>query len=137
MQNTSIKPIVYMVCGVSGAGKSWVCDQLTDKFYYVSYDNNRKNKHIDLLLNNTTDKPALYDPMIKISTFIKRNSFQFDIRPVFIIEKEEVVRERLEGRGGEFTPYIITRMNAMNKRNAKYGIFSGTSQEVLDYLKNV
>lgn len=32
-----MKPL-YLVCGVSGAGKSWVCRQLTDKFHYIPHD---------------------------------------------------------------------------------------------------
>ncbi len=29
---------IYLVCGVPGSGKTWVCKQLTDKFQYVAHD---------------------------------------------------------------------------------------------------
>jgi hypothetical protein len=130
------KPIVYLVAGVSGAGKSWVCKQLIDKFTYVSYDANPKSKHAELL-KQPSDKPKLYDPPIKISTFIKRHSNEFDIRSIFIIEDEEVIKARLEQRGGKFTESAKKRMVAILNRSKKYGIFSGTSDEVLKYLQGV
>jgi hypothetical protein len=131
-----VKPVVYLVSGISGSGKSWVCEQLLDKFTYVSYDREQRRDHLDLL-KATTGKPKLYDPSIKISTFIRRYSYLFDIRPVFIIENESVIRDRLEIRGGVFTDYAPRRMKVIASRAAKYGVFSGTSSEVLDYLKSV
>lgn len=131
------KPTVYMVCGVSGSGKSWVCNQLIDKFYYVSYDSTPKNKHLRSIIENPTDKPVLYDPPIKISTFIKRNSHQFDIRPIFIIEDEITIRARLKARGGNWTESAANRMRAIDARTKKYGVFSGTSCQVLEYLRSL
>jgi group I intron endonuclease len=127
------KPVVYLVCGVSGSGKSWVCNQLKDIANYVSFDDTPKSDHLTLLKESAL--PALYDPTFKISTFIKRNLESFDIRPVFIIESEDVIRARLLNRGGSFSEKTLNRMRAIDKRTVKYGIFSGTSQEVLDYLK--
>lgn len=136
MENNSyIKPKLYMLAACSGSGKSWVCKQLTDLYDYVSYDDNRKKTHLDLLLQPST-KPKLYDPPIKISTFFKRHSHQFDIHAVFILETDEVVRSRIESRGGQWTEHIAKRNAAMQKRFAKYGSFAGTSQEVLDYLRS-
>ncbi len=37
------KKTVYLLCGVSGAGKTWVCKQLLDKFDYVPHDENFKD----------------------------------------------------------------------------------------------
>lgn len=130
------KPIVYLVSGVSGSGKSWVCEQLLNKFTYVSYDREQRRDHLDLLKADT-GSPKLYDPSIKISTFIRRYSHLFDIRPVFIIEDESVIRDRLEARGGVFTDYAPRRIKVIASRAAKYGVFSGTSAEVLGYLDNV
>ena len=129
------RPVVYLVSGVSGAGKSWVCEQLLDKFSYVSYDRNSKSKHLDLL-KQQSDKPKLYDPPIKISTFIRRHSDIFDIHPIFIIEDEATIKARLAQRGGVFTDSAIKRIAAIESRNKKYGVFSGTSSEVLVYLQN-
>lgn len=136
--NPASSPILYLLCGASGSGKSWVASQLTDKFTYVSFDGTPKKNHIELLHKATTgDKPILYDPTIKISTFIKRHSHEFNIQPVFIIESEEVVRGRIESRGGKWTDYILKRMKVMEQRNKKYGVYSGTSEEVLNWLQKV
>jgi len=128
-----IKSKLYIVAGCSGSGKSWVCKQLTDKFEYISYDSNRKKNYLDLLLR-PSDKPKLYDMPIRISTFLKLHSDKFDITVVFILEQDEVVKQRIEARGGVWTKYISRRNRIMARRAAKYGAFSGTSQEVLDHL---
>lgn len=130
------KPVLYIVAGCSGSGKSWVCKQLTDKFDYVSYDSNRKKHHLDLLLAPGS-KPKLYDMPIKISTFIKRHSDQFDIKAVFILETDEAIRTRIEARGGTWTHYLARRNKIMGRRAAKYGVFSGSSRDVLAYLQDI
>jgi len=135
IENTNLKTI-YMLCGASGSGKSWVAKQLLDKFQYVSFDDTPKKDHLNLLHACNTDKPILYDPTIKISTFIKRHSSEFNIIPVFIIESEDVIKERIAKRGGKWTEHIPKRMKVMEARNIKYGVFSGTAVEVLDWLKN-
>lgn len=131
------KPVIYLICGVSGAGKSWVCKQLVDKFHYVSFDGNPKKKHLELLSDPNISKPILHDLPIKISTFIKRNAYQFDIKPIFIVETQEVIEARLKARGGEWTESAAKRMQAIDARNKKYGVFSGTADEVLAYLLKV
>ena len=62
---TTDKPTIYLLVGAPGAGKSWVANQLLDKYTYVSYDGNRKKDHLTLL-RKPTDKPLLYDPTFKI-----------------------------------------------------------------------
>ena len=132
-----IKPTLYLVCGCAGSGKSWVCKQLTDKFTYISQDEHRKKDHVDLLrAAGALTKPILHDANIKISTFIRRHSDEFDIHAVFIIEDEATVKQRIESRGGIFTDHIPKRMDVMVKRSAKYGEFAGTSGQVLEYLKS-
>jgi transposase-like protein len=127
-------PTVYLVCGVPGAGKSWICEQLKDKINYISYDDTKNDEERLTLLRNTAI--SLYDPTFKISTFIKRYSHEFNLIPLFIIEKEETLKERLIGRGGEWTESLTRRIIAIDSRSKKYGQFSGTSQEVLNYLKS-
>lgn len=29
---------VYLICGVPGSGKTWVCEHLKDKFNYIPHD---------------------------------------------------------------------------------------------------
>lgn len=125
---------VYMVCGASGSGKSWVCKQLLDlPISYVSYDEVSKKDHLSTIQACT--QPVLFDPCIKISTFIKKHKSDFNLVPIFIIESEEVMRARIEERGGTWTPHIMRRSLRMERLNEKYGLFAGTSTEVLQYLR--
>lgn len=128
------KPLLYMVIGVSGSGKSWVCSQLTDKFNYIAYDKHKKSEIVDTLLSNA-DKPLLYDPVIGISTFINRNTDKFDIRVAAIVEDFITVKDRLIKRGGKLTKSIYNRYNVIKRRSDKYADFTGDSKKVLDWLK--
>jgi len=126
------KKTVLLVAGVSGAGKSWVCERLADKVYYHSYDQNPKND-IRSLLWNTESNIILYDPFSHVSTFINKNSDIFDIKLYVIQESEATIRDRLEKRGGKFTKSIKRRIDRM-KTLSKRAVFSGTSEEVLKEL---
>lgn len=130
---------VYLLVGAPASGKSWVASQLTEKFHYISYDDNPKSQHLSLLQQAPTDKPILFDPTFKISTIIKRHSDEFDFKIVAINEMEGVLRFRVEHRGGEWTPTILKRNEQVKKRYEKYGTggFIGTSSEVLRYLSEL
>lgn len=132
----AIKPILYLVCGLSGSGKTWICNQLLNNFEYLASDSSSKKNHLTKLLElSKNGKPLLYDLSVSISTFIKKNTETFDIQPVFIIETKDVILERLKQRGTG-TNISDSRLIAIDKRTIKYGVFSGTSDEVLAYLKS-
>lgn len=129
-------PTVYLLVGAPASGKSWVASQLADKFEYISYDSNRKKTHLDLL-KIPSIKPKLYDPTFKISTIIRRHSNEFNFILVGIYEKEQILRGRMNLRGGVWTDTVMKRNEVAKKRYEKYGTngFLGTSQEVLEFLK--
>lgn len=128
------KQDIFLIAGCPAAGKSWVCNQL-QQFNYVSYDNVNKNYHIYELLKNN-NKQLLYDPTIKISTFTKRYSHLFNIRLIVIIEDEQIINQRILDRGGKLTDTIKKRIKRMEFLS-KECEFSGTSSEVLEYLKTL
>jgi guanylate kinase len=129
------KPVLFLVCGVPGAGKSWVCNQLTN-CTYISFDGTKKKDHLQLLIEaGRLPQPIVFDPTFKISTLIKRYGDIFDIKPVFILESELTLKKRIADRGGEWTTSLDKRIIQIGKRAEKYGIFSGTSSEVLDFMK--
>lgn len=132
---TAAKPKLYLVCGVSGSGKSWVCNQLKDKYEYLSSDSSPKKGHVEKLKEMAkTSKPLLYDLSVSISTFIKNNAAEFDIYPIFIKETREVILARLAERGTGMA-LSDSRLKAIDSRTVKYGKFSGTTVEVLKYLE--
>ena len=133
-----VKPTLYLLCGVSGSGKSWIAGQLQDKFIYISHDKTPKKQHLSRLLDpNNHSKPLLYDLSVKTSTFIRRHSDKFEIKPVFIIEDQKVIENRLRNRGGKVTESLPKRIKIIQQRAKTYGVFSGTSEEVLNYLMGV
>ena len=133
-----IKPSIYLLIGAPAAGKSWIANQLLDKFDYISYDNNRKKTHLDLL-RTPSSKPKLYDPTFKISTIIRRHSDEFNFIIFCIYEDESTLRSRINLREGEWTDTIMKRNEQVKKRFEKYGNggIIGTSLEVLTYLKTM
>lgn len=127
------RPIVYLITGVAGSGKSWVCEQFPSA--YVPYDKCTKNYHIYYIHKKylETGGPVIYDRFTNISTFIKNFDNLFDIRLVVIDEEIEVLVDRLLSRGGKITNSWIKRVRRM-KSLAKGAHFSGTSQEVLQFM---
>jgi dephospho-CoA kinase len=122
------------VAGASGAGKTWVCNQLKDAVEYVAHDKVDK-KNIRPILWNSKRDLVLYDPTTHVSSFIKRNSDIFEIELVVIQETQEVIEKRLIQRGGKLTDSVKRRISRMRSL-AKKAIFTGTSEEVLTFLSN-
>jgi hypothetical protein len=134
-KNHFIKKNVFIVAGVSGSGKSWVCSQLADIAQYIPFDDCDK-KNIRSIIFNAQEEKIIYDPTVHVTSFIKRNSDVFNIRLLVINESLDVVKTRIQSRGGEFTDNMIKRHKRMAIiKNAAE--FSGTSNEVLNYLKKV
>lgn len=125
---------IYVVTGAPGSGKSWVCDNLANQYSYISYDDFPKESHLQLIFSDNSNKPILYDPWRKATSFVKRYSGSLDIKLVVIVESLDVVKERILSRGGtvnENTEKYVKR--AVNIACGAH--FSGTSYEVLEYLK--
>ena len=133
--NHNIRKIVFVVAGVSGAGKSWICNQLSNKFLYIGADKIDKSS-VRSIIYNTSEPHILYDPTVHVTSFIRRNLDVFDIRLLVIIENEQTILTRLIGRGGNFTDGIKRRMKRMLKIKGA-AEFSGTSIEILEYLNNL
>ena len=138
IQSPLTRPTIYLLIGAPSAGKSWVAKQLLDKCTYISYDDNRKKTHLDLLRIPST-KPILFDPCFKISTIIRRHSDEFNFVIVCIYEDEATLRARIASRNGKWTDTILKRNEQVKKRFEKYGNggFLGSSQECLTFLSNI
>ncbi len=126
------KPVVYLVAGVSGSGKSWVCEQLKHHAKYVPYDKVSTEEALSAMRAATV--PVLFDPVINVSTFIKRNSAVLDIKLVVITGDFIKVKKQLIDRGGRVTKGLYRRWNRM-KRLSISAVHSGSSEDVLKFLK--
>ena len=130
------KQRLMILIGCSGSGKTWVAEQLKDKFHVVHYDQTKKSSLIDVIKSKPLDKPVLLDLPIKISTFIRRHHDDFDIRVVAILGDFLKVKTQILSRKGKITKTLYRRWKVIQKRAFTYAEFTGDSDQVLKYLKN-
>jgi gluconate kinase len=140
-----VQPKVFLVIGVPGAGKSWVCEQLKDQFQYVHHDGfighiKQPEVYANAVIDTarTTTRPLLCEAPFSISK-IRDPLVQAgcDVVPVFIVENAEVVSQRYRIREGKPIPQgHLTRMQTYAARAKEWGSFVGTSAEVLRHLQN-
>lgn len=135
---------VYLVVGTPGSGKTWVCEQLEDKFNYCPHDDylDGEDMYIDAIVALTAMGmgPVLGEAPFSVSKFKSRleGEFGFKLVIVFIIEDPKVVAERYYRREGKEIPKgHLTRINTYKQRAIEYGAFLGTSQEVLSHLQGL
>jgi len=130
---------IIVIAGITGSGKSWICNQLRDKFNYIPYDGIPKEQHLLKILEKSREnnKPVLYDPFRKGSSFYKRYKDFYDVKFLVIVETAEVIWERLKSRGSKMTLEEVQELVIKNNRNLKHSTFSGTSIEILNYLRDL
>ncbi len=142
---------IYLICGVSGSGKSWICRQLRDKFTYVEHDKfYAPPSKMHVTMCNRLYQTALKDaakgdkPVITECPFAERTLREdlekagFKVIPYFVIEPTSVVQHRYRTREGkEVSAAVITRSVTIRKRADEWDAPSGTSNEILAMLKRL
>jgi hypothetical protein len=127
---------IYLLAGTPGSGKTWVCKQLEDKFDYLAHDDFPNPKtYISAIkrLASFATKPILIETPFSVSTFTD----SLPVTPVFIIESEEVTKSRYEARDNKPIPQgHLSRIKTYIDRAKELNAFSGTSEQVLEYLKS-
>lgn len=136
----SKKQPVFIVCGVSGSGKTWVCKQLQDKFHYIPNDEHyTDHSYVVSAAASVAKKPVLTE--VPFGERVLREELEKKgcrVKPVFVIEKPDVVKKRYEKREGKLLPKnAYTRASTIVNRAIEWGSPAGTSQEVYEYLKNL
>lgn len=133
-----MKPVLYLLCGVPGSGKTWVCRQLSNKMTYVPHDDYIKSGLLPALMRAA----ALALPVLTECPFGERELREelerrgFDVRPVFIVEKPDVVAARYFNR--EKRPLAqasITRATSIKRRAEEWQAPYGTSADILALLE--
>ena len=133
--NNCSKKKLILVTGASGAGKSWVLSNLhTDRYLLVDSDKEPR-KNLVLRCWQSSIAPIL-TLTSSVSTFIRNQGHRFDIDLIVIQDSVETIEANLIKRGGSITPSIKARIKRMNTL-AKSAIFSGTSSEVLEYIRSL
>ena len=126
--------IVYLVCGVSGSGKTWACKQLADDFNYVPHD-----KHYLNIVGALKDAHAMFPnvPLLTECPFGERplrdelEANGFEVRPYFVVEAPNIVSMRYAQRENKPAPKnaltrAVTIMERVREWNAPYG----TSEQI-------
>ena len=153
-----MQPVV-LVCGVAGAGKSWICRQLKDDYHYIPHD--RCWSHPTAAPSDDLDQP--WGPPGSKSTHLAdvlaaaRNATKtvltevpfgerqlredlekagVTVQPVFVVEDAATIRTRFVQREGSLpSKGVMTRLAGLQARAQAWRVFWGTSAEVLDYLR--
>lgn len=134
---------VFLVCGVPGSGKSWVCEQLKQEYEYVRHDDfigREPNAFVSSIFNaaRSSQKPILADCPFK-ERQVREELLDRDLRviPVFIIESPEVVKNRYEAREKKpVSQATLTRAISIRLRATEWNALSGTSGEIFNILKS-
>jgi len=125
----SNKPLITLVTGAPGAGKSWVAKQLDpNKWNVVDSDLVSKKELISKCVSNL---PTVLFLTVGVSTLMKDDRFHYDL--IVIDEPIETLKSRVISRGGKVTPTIERRYKRMQSLKTK-AKFIGSSQEVANYL---
>ncbi len=129
---------VILLCGVPGAGKSWVIGQLGDKYHYVSHDQIPTREK---LVRHCFAAAAGPRPVVVDCPFAERllrdelEASGMQVVPVFIVEAPGVVARRYEQREGKpATKATLTRALSIIDRANEWGARYGTSAEILQHL---
>ncbi len=131
---------VYLICGVPGSGKTWVCEQLQDKFAWLPHDLHYDD-HVEatVMLAHHSSKPVITEcPFGETATREKLEAMGCKVTPIFIVEQPQVVKRRYEKRTGKELPRnVATRSVTILERAHEWGALHGTSEEVLNHLKGL
>lgn len=137
---------IYLLVGVPGSGKTWVTRQLQGKFEIIQHDDYiDKSLPSDAYLQSilrkakVTTRPILIETPFSISQYMEPlQRAGHRVIPVFILESHYVVKERYETRDGKQFPRMHeSRQATYMIRARKGGHFFGTSEQVLQHLKNI
>jgi dephospho-CoA kinase len=133
---------IYLICGVPGSGKSWVCEQLQDKYHYVRHDDHHdKHTLISEVRHHATSaqKPILVDcPFAERELKEKLLQYGISVTPLFVIEPPDVVKRRYEAREKKpVAKNVMTRAVTIQDRAKEWNAIAGNSNEILKYLKDL
>lgn len=133
---------IFILVGSPGVGKTWVSDQLKDKYQVIEHDRfSDKKQYIKELSRSAQsgDRPILANTPFGLSEIM--NSLQdqrISVKPVFIIESNHILRNRYMSRERKEIPTgHLTRQQTYLDRAKELRAFVGTSEQVLKHLEEV
>jgi len=125
---------IYIITGVSGAGKSWVIDRIDPSYLRIKSDETSDKKAIELI-NNYNGEIVFLEKAVSVSTFIKRNP-QWNFFVLCVGVDLLAVKSQIKNRGGKITRGLSKRWARMAKITEQYNAYRGSSEEVLKYIRS-
>jgi len=150
---------VILVCGVAGAGKSWICRQLKDDYHYIPHDRcwshptaspsddidqpwgppGSKSTHLETLLWAARDASKTVLTEVPFGERALKENLEahgVTVQPVFVVEDGKTITRRFMDREGSMPSQgVMTRLAGLQARAQNWRAFWGTSEEVLAYLR--
>lgn len=133
-----MKPIL-LICGVSGAGKTWVCKQLVGKFNYIPRDEHFKDHEEALHVAAHNSDRALITECPFGERPLRENleCRGHIIIPFFVIESPAIVAQRYYMREGKpVQKSALTRAESIIERALEWDAPHGKSEEMLRLLEH-
>jgi hypothetical protein len=141
------KKTIYLVVGAPGSGKTWVTNQLKEKFHLIHHDGYIYLKEPGAYVREVLKQAKNYNgkvPLLIEAPFSVRQTVEpieqagFKVVPVFITEDAKTHSDRYRARENKEIPKgHLTRTETYKARAEEGGHFHGTSAEVLDHLNNL
>ncbi len=131
---------VILLCGVPGSGKTWVMNQLPNYecVHNDDYIGGSRSKMVrDVWEAARKDRTVIVDcPFAERELRQDLESMGLRVKPVFIVEEPDVVKERYEAREGkQVSKATLTRADTIVDRADEWMAIMGTSAEILHYLR--
>lgn len=140
----SQKKTIYLVVGCPGAGKSWVCEQIKHLFEYAHHDLHigmTGDAYLEAIQKaaDASDKHVLAETPFSISKLkVPLEAAGHNVVPLVISEHPNVISSRYAAREKKDIPAgHLTRQQTYRQRAEANGWFHGSSEQVLNHLKQV
>lgn len=140
------KATVYLIVGVPGSGKTWITEQIKDRFNFVHHDGfighiNQPEAYVQAILDAAegSTTPILAEAPFSVSSIkAPLEEAGHKVVPLVIAENPQVIAERYRNRESREIPKgHLTRLQTYLDRAKEHGWYKGTSAEVLEHLKGL
>lgn len=132
---------IYLICGVPGSGKTWVCEKVKDRFHYVPNDEYINGNYAEALKTaaRKAEKPILAD--CPFGERLLRESLEtsgIKVIPYFIVEAPHIVKTRYEARDKKPIPRAhLTRAISIVNRAVEWQAPMGNAESILLMLSEI
>lgn len=135
MNMNRLNNVVHVVKGASGSGKSWVCESLTG-VSYVRFDDSGKDCHERIVLASKSNLPVVTDPNVVTANMKELFRLPNSFACYYIIaEPLDVVRSRIELRGGSMTESLVEKVAHYARFKGTPSVHVGTSTEIREIIQ--